>query len=62
MKQPKQLVHDMIGKNMPKIQADLSDEEMKQLDIYKLHHDLPTKQEALKHMLRNKGGRLVYKE
>lgn len=52
----------MIGKNMPKIQADLSDEEMKQLDIYKLHHDLPTKQEALKHMLRNKGGRLVYKE
>ena len=37
---------------MAKIQVDLSNEEDKIVEIYKLVHDLKTKQEAIKQMIR----------
>ena len=43
---------DKWGMNMPKLQVDLSDEEDKQLEIYKIHHNLPNKQVAMKQILR----------
>lgn len=36
---------------MPKIQIDLSKEENKVVEVYKLVHDLKTKQEAIKQMI-----------
>ena len=38
--------------HMAKIQVDLSNEEDKIVEIYKLVHDLKTKQEAIKQMIR----------
>jgi len=37
---------------MAKIQIDLSKEEDKTVEVYKLVHDLKTKQEAIKQMIR----------
>lgn len=37
---------------MPKIQIELSKEEDKIVEVYKLVHDLNTKQEAIKQMVR----------
>ena len=51
MKHPKQLVNDMISKNMPLIQVNLTNEENRQAELYKLHHGLKTKQEAIKEIL-----------
>jgi len=38
---------------MPKIQIDLSDEEDKIVDIYKLVNNMKTKQEAIKEMIKH---------
>ena len=42
---------DKWGRNMPKLQVDLTDEEDRQLALYKLKYDLPNKQSALKQLL-----------
>jgi len=41
-----------MGCGMAKIQIDLSKEEDKIVEVYKLVHDLKTKQEAIKRMIR----------
>lgn len=38
---------------MPKIQIDLSNEEDKIVEVYKLMNDMKTKQEAIKAMIRH---------
>jgi len=40
------------GGDMAKMQLDLSKEEGKIVEVYKLVHDLKTKQEAIKQMIR----------